>query len=43
MSGKPNSGVTLDFYFGTGSKSSDLNKIFLCVINNSICIMIRVL
>jgi hypothetical protein len=24
-----NSGVTLGFYFGTGSKSSDLNEIFL--------------
>jgi hypothetical protein len=23
------SGVTLGFYFGTGSKSSDLNEIFL--------------
>jgi hypothetical protein len=26
---KPLSGVTLGFYFGTGSKSSDLNEIFL--------------
>jgi hypothetical protein len=26
--GLEDSGVTLDFYFGTGSKSSDLNEIF---------------
>jgi hypothetical protein len=27
--GRPYSGVTLGFYFGTGSKSSDLNEMFL--------------
>jgi hypothetical protein len=27
--GNAYSGVTLGFYFGTGSKSSDLNEIFL--------------